>query len=126
MTHIVEYHAEDNLVHLTITGNFDIPAMEAVILDTGQVIKQHDCYRILTDLRNARVSVPMTELYEFPARINKIMQDVGVNLYLTRRAFVINNDLPLMRFYELVATNRGHTTRLFMNIEEARDWVKMY
>ena len=82
--------------------------------------KKHPCHRFLNDFREVRIALSVVDLYEIPDLIV-----TGGFDRRWRRAMLLGSaaDLHKLSFFELVASNRGITVRLFTEVDKAIQWL---
>lgn len=78
----------------------------------------HDCKRLLNDMREAEIKLSITDLYY--ASAEAIMGEFNRNW---KRAVVVKEKTEEMDFYEITATNKGLTIKVFDDYKEALAWL---
>ena len=124
MTHFVEYDAVENLVMAGITGKVNLAELKEFAVSIIRTAKRGNCFRILTDLSKAELDVTVMQTFNLPQDIAEFAAAEGLELRAIKRAFVAPENKNVLDFYETVSRNRGHHTRLFHDIEEAKTWLK--
>ena len=96
-----------------------MPELLREIMEVGKVAGEHECTRVLSDLREATITAPLTDIYEMAKAIEKKQV-----LKSFRRAIVISKDHQDYAFWETVCYNQGHRmVRIFQSYDQARKWV---
>ena len=124
MPYSVEYDPEENIVMATFMEKVDLSDLLKGLANIIRVAKQENCNYILTDLHQANLQVSVSQAYNMPDTIKKITREEDVSLHQIKRAFVAAKHQDILEFYETVSANRGHHTKLFHDIEEAKSWLK--
>jgi hypothetical protein len=115
----VEFDSEMACVATSITGDLDKEVINAFFMEVGKVAGEHECTRVLSDLREATITAPLADIYEMAKAIEKKQV-----LKSFRRAIVISKDHQDYAFWETVCYNQGHRmVRIFQNYDQARKWV---
>lgn len=123
MPRSVSYDAEAGLVLIRIEGRVDMSVIRAALPQVLRVAAEHDCFRVLSDLREADLMISTVELYDLPQTIADAMSKAGVKVQKYRRAIVIARNLEDFAFFETVARNRGHVLRTFHDVDAAKNWL---
>ncbi len=124
MTHTVEYNSERHIVESHVHGETDLGELQRIARETMRVVKEKNCFNILTDLLDARLNASTADMYFHPQDLAEIIKEAGLSVHQLQRAFVVSETSELYKFYENVATNRGHNAKLFNDLEEARAWLQ--
>ena len=91
--------------------------------DVVQMAKEHGCFRVLTDLREATLKLSMVEVYNYPILSAEIASAAGLQVYQFKRAYVTLEGEKLLPFFENVSINRFHKVKVFYTIESAEQWL---
>jgi hypothetical protein len=97
--------------------------LRGIFSDVLPYVKEHDCFLILSDFREASLKLSTGEIYDAPSTLGETFAAGGIQVNRLKRALVIKNDLSDFRFFSDVAINRGQNARLFTDLEEARKWL---
>jgi hypothetical protein len=117
----VTYDSEIDCVVTTVAGDMDKNLVADFFAEVGKIAVANNCSRILSDLRDAKIVAPTTDIYEMA----KSIEEKGI-LTSLKRAIVISKDHEDYTFWETVCYNQGHRrVKIFQNYEQARDWVLM-
>ena len=92
-------------------------------VDVVQMAKDRGCFRILNDMREAKLKLSMLELYNLPKVLSEIAATAGLQVYQFKRALITRDDAKLLPFFENVSRNRLQNVRLFHDVESARQWL---
>ena len=80
--------------------------------------KEHNCKRLLNDMRQAELGLSIVEIHEIP----KFLENEGVDRSW-KRAVVFSKDFRDYHFYENVAFNIGFTVKVFTDRQKSLDWL---
>jgi hypothetical protein len=116
----VSFDEEHNCVVGRFEGDLMLDTAKKYISEAVKVANKHPCQRILNDLRGANVVLSIFDLYELPS----LVVTEGLD-HRWRRAVLVDPtvDLEKVDFYELVASNRGLTVRMFTDYDKAIQWL---
>ena len=107
-----------------ITGKADLAELREFAVSIIRTAKRENCFRILTDLSKAELNMTVMQTFNLPQDITEFAAAAGLDIHAFKRAFVASENQDVLDFYETVARNRSHYTRLFHDIEEAKAWLK--
>ena len=113
------YDPEHDCVLCTATGSMDLDSLEEYLGEVLKVMAEHECPRLLQDVRGVDLALSTVDLYELPSMVYVTGMDL-----MTRRAIVGSRQLHDYLFYEAVASNQGHTVKVFRDPDEALEWLK--
>jgi hypothetical protein len=119
MTISVHYDPKKDLGIGNMTEKIDTKVLDAFAVEVLNLISKHDCKRFLNDLRNAKLDLSTIDLYRLPEMLNS----VGIPRTL-KRAIIVSTDLKDYAFFETTSVNRGHRVKIFMDPDEAIDWLR--
>ena len=124
MSHTVEYNPKENMVIAKVMGKVGLPDLLEFLTNILRVAKQENCHYILTDLHEAHLEVSVSQIFSLPDTIGVMSKEQGMAVYAFKRVFVATKGQDILKFYENVSQNRNHNTKLFYDIEEAKNWLK--
>ena len=119
----VTYDAGEHLIIVTFRGAIDATMTDELISEVIGLAKQHACFRILSDFREACVRFSIMEIFDLPASVLDKLRESGFDVAQFTRALVAGQDWSDFYFFETVARNRAHNVMLFRELEEAKKWV---
>jgi len=119
----VAYDEADDFIRVVIRGSVDLPLIESLRSQAMQLVLAHNCVRVLADLRAADSAISTVEIFDQPQRTADDLANIGLTTTQFWRAFVIEEESEDIRFFETVATNRGHSVKVFRNLDDAKDWL---
>ena len=122
MPYSIEYD-EQGIISIKVQGALTMMVLRTYAMDAVRLAKEKDCFRVLTDLQEAKLKLSMLELYNLPKVLSEIAATAGLQAYQFKRAQVIPDDEKLLHFFENVARNRLQNVRLFHDVESARQWL---
>jgi hypothetical protein len=123
MSSSVTYDADDGHITIWLQGKLDKALVLKLASETGHVARQHDCYLVLCDAREATVHMSTLDIFELPKIFVEILLETGVQLYKFKRALVMSSDVDDFTFFEAVSRERGQNVTLFRSVDAARLWL---
>jgi len=118
MPYSVEYDEKTNCIYVSVDGELNLSLFDSMAAEVARCLSECGCRRILNDLRKARLTKSVADVYSMPERAMK----VGITRAV-KRALVISGAISKFHFLETVFINQGNIVRLFNSIEEARLWL---
>jgi len=118
MKYELTYDVERNLIIGHICGEFDSSLVTKMASDLADMIQKHDCYRLLNDLRSAKITPSTLEIYAMPRNVAKSREAMRC-----KRALVVSGSLNDYHFLETVSANLGQQLKIFIDIDTAVDWL---
>ena len=123
MTYSVRYNPTYQIIEAQFQGDLTLQSTEDFAAAILKASKEYDCSLVLNDLREAQLKLSTFEIYDLPKMISKLAMEQGVEIYKLKRAFVGPKGAQNLNFFETVSVNRAQTTRYFLDIYEARNWL---
>jgi len=119
----VEYLEEKGFIKATIEG--EISKQEIVLAQTRvrQVMLNTKCYLLLDGFSNATFKIPLHELYGLPKDSEPLKEVMKQDIYEIREAILVSEIDDKMRFIENVFYNRGIPIRVFLDEDNAVNWL---
>jgi len=118
MPYTVDYNKSSECIYVSVDGNMDLSLFGGMAVEVGKCIKEHECGKILNDLRRAVLPESVGDIYYMP----KKALDAGVCRSI-KRALVVSGAFDDYKFLETVFVNQGNVVRLFNSIEDAEQWL---
>jgi hypothetical protein len=78
----------------------------------------HDCKRFLNDMREAEINMSFADLYY--ATADAVVEEFDRSW---KRAILVKELTKEIEFWEVTATNKGITLKIFDNYNEALAWL---
>ena len=123
MPHSIEYDPL-GIISIKVQGTLTMTVVRNFAMDAVHLAKEKDCFRVLTDLQEAKLRLSMLELYNLPKVLSEIAATTGLQVYQFKRVVITrDDDEELLPFYENVARNRIQNLRLFHDVESAQQWL---
>ncbi len=119
MNYELKYDEERNLIMGQVHGEFDSRVVAKMVSDLGAMIREHDCYRLLNDLRDAKITPETLDIYGMPRVIEKTREAVRC-----RRAILVTPPLEDFLFLETASVNMGQQIKIFTDEEAAIEWLQ--
>jgi len=113
MAYSVEYDAVEKMIMAKIVGKTTQSELQEFGSRIIHMIKQENCFHILTDLREAAMNVSVVEMFNMPFKLREIAEAEQVSIYSAKRAVVALKTQKDLEFYETVSRNRGYYMQLF-------------
>ncbi len=123
MPYTVTFVPKENLIHIKLSGEINLLTVIDVATEVAHIAKEHKCFRILNDAREAKVRLSTLEIVQLPNVASEILAENGIQVNKFRRALVVANDMDDFNFFETVSKNRGQNIMLFRDMKEAREWL---
>ena len=123
MPYSATYDGEAGLIALSFRGKVDLPALRKLASDAARISKEHNCFLVLSDFREATLSLSTMEIYTLPKTLSEILSASGINVYRFKRALVMSTDIDDFTFFETVSRNRSQNITLFRDVDEAKKWL---
>lgn len=118
MDYELEYDEERHLILGHVHGVFDTAVVRRMAVDLAEMVREHECFRLLNDLRDATITGSTPDIYEMP----RTVRDVGVPVRC-RRALIVREPVDDFRFLETTSVNVGQQVRVFTDPDEALEWL---
>jgi hypothetical protein len=124
MPYTVKYDVKNRILEGIISGVVDRSLLRQYSIDTEKILKENQCKLSLSDYREASFSLSMVELYRLPQKHTELLNMLGINIHLLKRAALFNEDsVELAKFFEDVAVNRGQLFKVFKDRTAAIEWL---
>ena len=127
MRYSVHYDSKYDCVFARIEGEIEMKELDDFAKEVVKQTSEHDCRRLINDLRKAQVKLSTLELYELP----HFIEGAGLDR-LCKRAVVVSQDFDDYRFFENISRRRGHLVEIFADsdkfsifrdMEKAKEWL---
>lgn len=118
MKYNIEYDIEKKCVMANLEGEIELKYLRQLFTDVADVLKKHNCKRVLYDMHIALANLFIIEIDEVP----KIASQIGFDASI-KRALVISDDFKKYNFFE--STSRAHRqdVKIFSSYSGAERWV---
>ncbi|MGH9443516.1 MAG: hypothetical protein ACRD16_14710 [Thermoanaerobaculia bacterium] len=123
MTHSVTYDPDADVVVLAVRGEVTLGVIRLFVDEIALLARQQDCYRVLSDFRDATLALSTFEIYELPRIIRERGASFGVRASRFKRALAVVPGSGDFSFFETVSRNQGQSVSLFRDIDEAKKWL---
>ena len=123
MTHTIFYNPDTKTIEIKFQGDITLNEVKELYSESMQVAKQQNCFVFLSDYREATMKLSTLEIFDLPKILSEIFATSEIPSYKLKRALVVEKDLEDYRFFEVVTSNRGQTTKIFQDIAEAEEWL---
>ena len=115
----MEYSEEKKMILAEMEGPFDLPVVRKMATMQARLVREHNCYRFLNDSRKAEINTSIADICKVP----KIVNEEGVP-GSCMCAIVVGTLRDEYRFMETIATNHGMIMRIFLEMDEAAEWLR--
>lgn len=123
MPFTIAYNKEESIIEVKITGKLDHEILKDFSAELTMVVKENNCYRMITDYREALLDFSTLDIFKMPQFLSDVATTSGLELYKLKRALVTSEHWKDFSFYETVSVNRGYNTKVFKDVDEARQWL---
>ena len=123
MSHAIRYDSESHVLEVRLHGSHTLDSAKALLIETADAIRQHECHSILADVREVTLDMSTLELHEAPRLIHEALSARGISAFALRRTVVVAERTPDIEFLQNSVVNRGHKMKVFVDIDEARQWL---
>jgi hypothetical protein len=124
MPYVIQYDAENKIIEGVFSGVVDLNLLRQYSIECEKVYKVNQCNLSLSDYREATFSLSVIELYRIPQDHKALLDSLGMNVHLLRRAALFNKtSTELASFFEDVAVNRGQKFKAFSDKNAAIKWL---
>ena len=114
----INYDPETEIMMCRLTGKIDIPLLKDFAASLQQLMKEHQCTRILNDCRDSDLALSAFDIHQIPAMASK----AGLNPAIKRA--IVNKTTPDdFSFFETVSANQMHQVKVFTDYDEAMKWL---
>jgi hypothetical protein len=115
---------ESGFIHATYQGDLNLGDITALMAAVAHLIKERNCFLVLSDYRQAKLAISIIDLYEIPKMIVKRGREMGVQAQRVKRALIIPASASdKFSFFETVSLNNSQSVRIFTDEGKARDWL---
>jgi len=118
MKYKIDYNCDKKYVTADIEGDFELEPLKQFIAETAEVLKKHNCRRVLHDLQSALVNMSIIEIDEVP----KLVSQFGIDDSL-KRVLVISNDFKKYNFFGSASRSKRQNVKIFTSYSEAEQWL---
>ncbi len=119
----VFYNAQKDVIEASVQGEIAMGDVKMILNEVCQLISEHNCYRCITDCREARLKLSTLEIYTVPRLSPVQIGQNEIHLNRLRRAILVSQDSEDFHFYETAALNTGQRVKVFRDTEEAWAWL---
>ena len=113
---------ENGIVRVVARGELSKALGEEIVTGARTAAAEHQ-YHILCDARNADVKVSLADWFFLP-RTLPILKNIKIRTIKTAVIISSGNHEKIYDFYETVTQNIGMNFRVFLEEQEALNWLK--
>ena len=118
MPYEIKYDTNSACVMCKMTGKIDLQIVNDFILEVIPFLEKKRSECVLNDLRGANLNLSTSDIYTIP----KLLAQAGLG-FTVRRAVVFNTKPDDFAFFETVSVNQAQQVRVFINFNEAIQWL---
>ena len=118
MKYDLAYDEERDLIIGHVYGEFASSLVTEMSSDLAKIIRKHSCYRLLNDLRDAKITPETLEIYIMPRYVA-----TSSEASKCKRALVVSGPLKDYHFLETVSVNLGQQLKIFTDPDIAIAWL---
>jgi len=118
MAYEIRIVSRDSLVQIKISGSITPELVAEICPGVSTAAREHDCKRILADLRGATRHLSTLKKYQLASRLGSFGFKRTINIAVIYSQSDSEDD-----FFETVAVNNGYRVRIFRDMKEAKDWL---
>jgi hypothetical protein len=115
----IEYHGDEDILYLKSRGMMDVNGANEMVRALIETAEAYQCHTHLVDHRETIFGFSVADFYERPS----INERLGISRTF-RTAMVFAQLTDDTQFMEDVFQNRGYNLRHFVDVEEAKRWLK--
>ncbi len=118
MPYKISYDPEACCVFTVFEGTVDLETYQRFADEFAKVSSSHDCLTLFIDMRTAKLSMSILEIYAIP----QIMAAAGVSP-ICKKAVVVPHITEDYQFFETVCANSGQLLKVFTDYDSAIRWL---
>jgi len=126
MAHTLHYNPETRTVEAVVQGAVSLGDIKEIFTAAVRSFVAHESYLYLADYRDAKLNLSTIEIYSLPKMLASMTSPQGYSVHKLRRAIVIDEKTDDFLFYETVTLNSGQSTKLFYDMDKAKEWLADY
>ena len=119
----ITLNQEQRLVYVIAQGEFDLDLGEQLITDARQKATENQ-YNILCDVRASRANVNLADWFFLPRRLTAY-KNLKTRNITTAIVVTTGRQENVYRFFETVAGNIGLRIKIFLDEEDALEWLEV-
>ena len=115
----IKYDTDSQCVFAHFTGKVTMTLVREYIAALLPLLAEHDCRRVLSDSREAELELSALDILQFPK-----MAELSPLTARCRRAVLAAPGTSGYDMYQTLSEMQGHKVRLFIDPDEAIEWLK--
>ena len=123
MEYTASYNANEQIIELKLQGKITSKDVKGLIAGVLQLMEESGCLRILCDCREFELGLSIMDIYDVPKAVSEMASARGLRARFFKYAIVIRKGSEGYGFLETVFLNNMQKTRLFFDLEQAREWL---
>jgi hypothetical protein len=123
MPHTITYNSVVHILEANIQGDYLAAEAKQLMLETLKMIEEHNCFRILIDVRDAEIRLSNQEIYTASLNFSEAARASDLPILKSKRAIVVIEESKDTKYVETLFVTRGHGVKLFQDVDEAKEWL---
>jgi hypothetical protein len=123
MPHTITYNSVVHILEANIQGDYHVDEAKQLMLETLKMIEEHNCLRILIDVRDAEIRLSNQEIYTASLNFSEAARASDLPILKSKRAIVVIEESKDTKYVETLIVTRGHGVKLFQDVDEAKEWL---
>ncbi len=124
MERSVFYDSELGIILAKLKGPVTLDGLSLLAKDVLQMAANHDCLLLLSDVREVTtIKLSWADIYAIPRGLVDKFSGCGFQPYQVKRAVVVSSWSPTFLFFEDISNNRMLKTKIFLDMQPAKDWL---
>jgi hypothetical protein len=120
----VSYDSELGIIMAELKGQVTLDGLRLLSEDVLPMVANHSCLLLLSDVREVTaIKLSLADIYAIPKTLVDQFSCLGYQPYKVKRAVVVSGWSPLFSFFEDISNNRMMKTKVFLEMEPAKEWL---
>ena len=119
MSEVLDIHKKHDYILVGFIGEFNLEAGKRTVDSMIEACFEHDLFAVLLDCRSMTGNLSIMDRYRLVVYGQRMLGKVNRVALVGRQEAVLPD-----RFAETVAVNRGINLKVFIDMDQAVDWLK--
>lgn len=126
MPYTIIHDPREHWIETRLWGVIGPAEAQALVTAIVEACAAADCVLCLTDYRDAQLRLSTLDIYRIPAKVAEAAAAAhGLPWQRLKRALLVReSQLADLSFFETVTVNNNQKVRLFLDAEQARQWLR--
>lgn len=127
MTFTFTFNKPDQFLLFTHEGDLNDASINDFLQNGIQTVIDSRCYRLINDYRKVTLNLSASKIIEIQQTIMDGFSARGVDPRNVKRALVVSEamkNFSYFKIFETINLNRGLRVKLFLNMDQAVQWIK--